>query len=83
MAYEDRRSDSGCATAAVLAVVVLLGGFVALGVGTWFFLRVSTVERQVVMERNNAMAAQEEAERFRIEAEILPREPASTPAALG
>ena len=70
MAYEDRRSDSGCATVVVLAVVVLLGGFVALGVGTWIFLRVSTVERQVVMERNNAMAAQEEAERFRIEAEL-------------
>ena len=70
MAYEDRQSGSGVAVAVVLVLVVLLGGFLALAVGTWFFERVSAVERQVVIEQNRAITEAEKARLMQIETEL-------------
>ncbi len=70
MAYEDRQSGAGGAAVVVLALVVLLGGILVLAVGAWFFLRVSTVQRQVVIEQDRAIAAQKNAERLQFEAEL-------------
>ncbi len=68
MAYDrDRKPDMGGAAAVILVALIL--GILVLAVGGFFFLAYSRSQSQMVMARNQAVAAQEKAAWVRVQAE--------------
>jgi biopolymer transport protein ExbD len=61
MGYDNQtRNSSGTVIAIILLLVfAVFGGLIVLGVGGWFFLRGSRMERVVMVERDQAIRAEE------------------------